>query len=328
MFSDISLATPLRGLNNMRGASDPPSPRMLLAIGLLSAAALAYEVLLVRLFSIIQWHQFAFMIISVALLGYGAGGSFLSLWAARLETRFGAAFVIQAALFGASTIPCFLAAQALRFNPLEALWDPGQGFRLCGIYLLLCLPFAFAACCIGLALGHYRERLHYVYACDLVGASGGAIGVMGLLYLVFPGTALKAVALLGLFAALIACRGLGSRWVAPALVLAIAGPLVLPEGWVRPRPLPYKGLPQTLEILGTRVIAERSSPLGILQVIREPPGAVPPRPRFEPELTLRAARAARALPGCRRHERDHPLPGGRRDTRLPGLSCRRPCPIT
>ncbi len=243
---------------------------MPIVIGLISAAALAYEVLLVRLFSIIQWHQFAFMIISVALLGYGAGGSFLSLWAARLETRFGAAFALQAALFGISTIPCFLAAQALHFNPLEALWDPGQGFRLGGIYLLLCLPFAFAACCIGLALGHYRERLHYVYACDLVGASCGAMGVMGLLYLVFPGTALKAVALLGLLAALIACRGLGSRWGVAALVLAIAGLLVLPEGCVRPEPLPYKGLPQALEILGTRVITERSSPLGILQVIESP----------------------------------------------------------
>ena len=53
-------------------------------------------------------------------------------------------------------------------------------------------------------------------------------------------------------------------------MLAIAGLLVLPEGWVRPRPLPYKGLPQALEILGTRVVAERSSPLGILQVIESP----------------------------------------------------------
>jgi hypothetical protein len=251
---------------------------------LISAAALAYEVLLVRLFSIIQWHQFAFMIISVALLGYGAGGSFLSLWAARLETRFGAAFALQAALFGIATIPCFLAAQALHFNPLEALWDPGQALRLGGIYLFLSLPFAFAACCIGLALGHYRERLHSVYACDLLGASTGAMGVMGLLYLVFPGTALKAVAVLGLFAALIACRGAGSPWGPRALVLAIAGLLVLPEGWVRPQPLPYKGLPQALEILGTRVIAERSSPLGILQVVESP--RVPFR--YAPGLSLNA----------------------------------------
>ena len=49
------------------------------AIALFSAAALAYEILLIRLFSIIQWHHFAYMIISLSLLGYGASGMFLSL---------------------------------------------------------------------------------------------------------------------------------------------------------------------------------------------------------------------------------------------------------
>ena len=46
----------------------PPRPP-LLSVALLSAAALAYEILLMRLFSIIQWHHFAYMIIiSLALL--------------------------------------------------------------------------------------------------------------------------------------------------------------------------------------------------------------------------------------------------------------------
>ncbi len=251
----------------MPGATDPPSPRMLLAIGLVSAAALAYEVLLVRLFAIIQWHQLASMIISVALLGYGAGGSFLGLFATRLATRYDKAFAVLAALFGASTIPCFLAAQGLGFNPLQAVWDPAQALRLGGIYLFLCLPFAFAACAIGLALGHYRERLQVIYACDLLGASAGALCAMGLLYLVFPGTALKAVAMLGILAALTACHGAVPKWFPAVLPLALAGLSLLPEGWVRPEPLPYKGLPQTLEVLGTRVVAERSSPLGLLTLV-------------------------------------------------------------
>jgi hypothetical protein len=51
-----------------------PSPP-LLSVFILSAAALAYEVLLIRLFSIIHWHHFAFMVISIALLGYGASGN-------------------------------------------------------------------------------------------------------------------------------------------------------------------------------------------------------------------------------------------------------------
>jgi len=36
-----------------------------LSIALVSATALAYEVLLMRLFSIIQWHHFAYMMISL-----------------------------------------------------------------------------------------------------------------------------------------------------------------------------------------------------------------------------------------------------------------------
>ncbi len=45
-----------------------------LALVVISAAILAYEVLLVRLFAIVQWHHFAFMAISIALLGFGASG--------------------------------------------------------------------------------------------------------------------------------------------------------------------------------------------------------------------------------------------------------------
>ena len=49
------------------------------AVATISAAVLAYEVLLVRLFSITGWHHFAYMIISIALLGFGASGSILAL---------------------------------------------------------------------------------------------------------------------------------------------------------------------------------------------------------------------------------------------------------
>ena len=56
----------------------------LFAVGLVSAGVLAYEVLLARLFSIIQWYHFAYMVISIALLGYGASGTFLALVRDRL----------------------------------------------------------------------------------------------------------------------------------------------------------------------------------------------------------------------------------------------------
>ena len=76
----------------------------LLAVGLVSAGVLAYEVLLARLFSIIQWYHFAYMVISIALLGYGASGTFLALARERLEARVPAAFAVFAALFGVTAV--------------------------------------------------------------------------------------------------------------------------------------------------------------------------------------------------------------------------------
>ena len=52
---------------------------LLAAIGLLSASALAYEILLTRIFAMVHWHHLVAIAISLALLGYGASGTFLAL---------------------------------------------------------------------------------------------------------------------------------------------------------------------------------------------------------------------------------------------------------
>src|SRR5262245_53333234 len=103
-----------------------PPPVLGAALALVSAAALAYEILLTRLFSIIQWHHFAYMMISVALLGYGAAGTCVTLLRSRLETRLEAVFAGSAAGFGISAAAAFLLAQRVPFNALEFLWDPAQ----------------------------------------------------------------------------------------------------------------------------------------------------------------------------------------------------------
>jgi len=38
---------------------------------LLSAATLLFEITLTRVFSVAQWYHFAFMVVSLALLGFG-----------------------------------------------------------------------------------------------------------------------------------------------------------------------------------------------------------------------------------------------------------------
>ncbi|MFW2366023.1 MAG: hypothetical protein ACN4GW_06380, partial [Desulforhopalus sp.] len=60
----------------------------LFAITLLSAAMLAYEILLIHLFSIIQYHHYGYMLIGLALLGYGASGTFLSFEQTWMKSRY------------------------------------------------------------------------------------------------------------------------------------------------------------------------------------------------------------------------------------------------
>src|SRR5947207_11085585 len=59
---------------------------LLPAIALASFSALLLELALTRLFSVVLFYHFAFLAISIALLGLGAGGVFAHLWKQRLNT--------------------------------------------------------------------------------------------------------------------------------------------------------------------------------------------------------------------------------------------------
>ena len=255
-----------------------------LAVGLLSAAALAYEVLLTRLFAIIQWHHFAYMRISVAMLGWGAAGTLVAVLREPLLRRHRPAFAAAAAMVGVSAVACFLLAQSIAFNPLEAVWDPRQFLRLGLIYLCLCVPFLSAAVALCLAFSRFGAEAPRLYAADIVGAGLGALGVVVLLIALPPTRALLAVAGLGLAAAAIAL-GLRQRLAWGLSLAAVLLPLA-PGQWVQLKPSEYKDLAQMLNIMGTRVLVERSGPLGLLTVVES--RAVPLR--HAPGLSLAAGR--------------------------------------
>ncbi len=242
------------------------------SLSLLSAAALAYEILLMRLFSIIQWHHFAYMIISLALLGYGVSGTVLAVTQHLWRKRFAPVYLANLVLFGAFAVGSYLIAQKVPFNPAEVLWDPRQPLRLFLIYMLLTVPFVFAANGIALALACYREQLTRVYSVNLLGSGIGSLGVVVLLFVVFPLTALAAIGVLVAVAAVIALRELRVRRsaLAAALAVAVTVPLIALCLSARPAISPYKGLSQTLQITGTRIINQRSSPLGLIDVVESP----------------------------------------------------------
>jgi SAM-dependent methyltransferase len=248
---------------------------MLPAVALVSAGALAYEVLLTRLFSIVQWHHYAYMVISIALLGYGASGAFLALAGEALRRHLGAAFAAGAALFAVSAVLSFAVAERLPFNPLAVIWEPRQLLFLPILYALFALPFFGAATCIGLALAAFPHRVGRIYRYDLMGAAAGAIGLMLALFVVFPDAALRLVALMGLLAATLAISlrdsgAIRKSRAAACSVAAVAACVALPPSWTALHLSEYKGLSQALLVPGAEVLVEDSSPLGLLTVVSSP----------------------------------------------------------
>lgn len=239
------------------------------SVTLLSAAALAYEILLMRLFSIIQWHHFAYMFIGLALLGYGISGTVVAIHQQRLLKRFNSLYISCVALFGVSAVACFSLAQLIPFNAEAILWDGWQVFYLTGIFLLLAIPFFFAATGICLAFMQYGRQVSRVYAVDLLGAGIGSLGVIVLLLWVFPQLALAIVGVLGVVAALVASLELKvKRQSAIAIGLTFVMMLLFVSGVSLKLQLsPYKSLGQVLRINGTSIIAEVSSPLGLISVV-------------------------------------------------------------
>jgi hypothetical protein len=244
----------------------------LLAVALISAGVLAYEILLARLFAIVQWYHFAYMIISIALLGYGASGTFLALAQERLRPRASAAFGLFATLFGVTAVSCFALAQRLPFNALEVIWDPRQLLYLLALYALLTVPFFFGAACVGLALTGFAQPVGRVYRADLLGAGLGALALLALLFLVLPESALRLVGTVGPLAAVLvslADQGPRARWRAALYAsIALLAAFATPAAWTALQPSPYKSLSRALTVPGTTVEEVRSSPLGLVSAVR------------------------------------------------------------
>ncbi len=149
-----------------------------MAVGCLSAAILGYELVLMRLFSIVGWSSFAAMVISIALLGFGASGTALALLRRPLLARFEGAFAAFAALFAATAVAGFAAALRVPFNPLAIVWEPRQLAWLALDYALLVPPLEGAARASepSRAGGSRDARPGASRRLGDAGAGGGAVG--------------------------------------------------------------------------------------------------------------------------------------------------------
>ena len=154
----------------------PQSPRSLLAgIFCLGLSVIMFEIALTRVFAIMMWHHFTYMVISIGLLGFGASGSLLT--ATGLGRREGGAeraLVWTSAGYGLSVVLAFCFTTFVRIDSLSIWERPENALALFLIYLIVFVPFLLGGLGIGLALTRFSKSVNKLYFADLVGSAVGA----------------------------------------------------------------------------------------------------------------------------------------------------------
>jgi hypothetical protein len=252
-------------------------PRIPLLIFLASMASLAFEVLLTRIFSITLWYHFAFMVISIAMLGFAASGTILALYPGlkRLD-RIG----WYTLALGVAMPAGFLLANLVAFDPVRLAWDRWELLNILLTYLCLALPFFCTGLVIATAFSVENQRAGLLYGADMVGAGIGSAGVLLLMGSVPPE---QGVFIISLVVVAAACLAGGRRIKVAALLTgaAILCLLILQPGFTHPRISPYKGLEAAMQYPGAEHLRTWHTSFARIDIFKSP--AV----RYAPGLSLR-----------------------------------------
>ncbi len=154
----------------------------------ISIALLAYEILLLRFFSIQQFHHFAYAVISIAMLGGGVAGTLLVLLRERVRGRERQAFAWTAAGFAGLLVAAPIAARAVRFESTALVWSGSAWGAMLLLACILALPFFAGTAAVILAMLASPGRTAALYASNLAGSGVGAVVALGLLGFAPPWT--------------------------------------------------------------------------------------------------------------------------------------------
>jgi hypothetical protein len=149
--------------------------RVYAGLFLLSAATLTYEINLSRIFSVAQFYHFAFMVVSLALLGYGASGTFLSLFP-QAKKRQGARSLVWLGLgFAFTSVGGYALTVHVPFDSFRIAHDWRQAGILLVHYIALAMPFFCSGTAVALLLASTPGRAGGIYAASLVGSAAGCV---------------------------------------------------------------------------------------------------------------------------------------------------------
>ncbi len=256
--------------------------RSLAAIFLISSATLCLQISLTRYFSVSQHYHFAFWVISIAFMGYGASGSFLTLFKSFSSVDRDTFLSYSSFIYSLTILLSFLLCNSVPFDFISISWDKNQIFFIFLYYFLLCVPFFFAGLTISFAVSRVPRLVNRIYFSDLFGVGAGTLIALFVFLLKGDRGVIIFCSFLALFSSFLfswrrrfTFRFLLLCLISVEIILFLSSP-----SWLSFRISPYKALPIALKYPQAKHLLTRWNSISRVDIIDSP--AI----RFAPGLSL------------------------------------------
>lgn len=246
--------------------------RINVAIGLISAAIIAFQLILMQILSYVQWYHFAYMIISIALLGFGAAGTFLTIFQQKLEKNYYTLFPFLL-IVTAILIPVVVGianSEAVRFDSLLIFQDSRHIGKLILTYFIFFLPFLTGALAIGMSFSKFADQIGKIYFSNLIGSGIGGIIAIFFMQWIIPEQQSFAVAILAFLGGIVSLpknKKSLIRIIVPLSTLILIILFFYPP---RLTPSEYKDISKTMLLPDAKVEYRKSTPHGFVEIVSSP----------------------------------------------------------
>ncbi|MBW2592061.1 MAG: hypothetical protein JRE58_03505 [Deltaproteobacteria bacterium] len=234
-----------------------------------SFSILSYQIAFTQVFAYMQWHNLSSLVITMALLGFGASGSVVSILHKRIEKEYALCFFGTTLLFPVFLGAGFIISSRLMFNPYEIGFAPKQVIFFFLYFFLMGLPFFLGGVIICIAF--LRYSISKTYFANLAGSGAGALVVVGGAYILHPYNMMAGIIMLATIPAMVISFH-GKRKVAGltgAMVVFNLAVLLTVFSFPQFKKVSqYKSISGALNLPKADIVHEAYSPLAVVQVVQ------------------------------------------------------------
>lgn len=246
-----------------------PTAIVNLLVFITSFSILAYEINFTRVFAYAQWHNLSALIITMALLGFGASGSVIAMMQKKIEANFPRYLHAAVLFFPMSLCIGFIISAQLDFNPYEMTFSFEQVMQMFVYFFLMGISFFLGAGIICMILLSYR--ISFTYFTNLLGSAAGVVFVLCVSFFLHPYDVMVVIILISLVPACLLALGANRRVKAGTVftLLLTAGTLIISVWFFDLKQVsPYKPVSGALNLPDAKIVHEAYSPLGVVQVVQ------------------------------------------------------------